>query len=197
MKQIEITTRVNNTLEEIDNILTNQGFKKIRISRIEDKYLKSKNKVLNKNNIIDVLKECVLLRYLCVNNENIFKKITYKNKIYDSNMVISEEKININIDSIDNAQKLFEVINYELLVEVKYDAIVYSNGKVELCFQNVENLGILLEYENENDFSEATNDEIINVKNNMLNEIKKFKLNITNELDIKKAYELIEKIYRW
>lgn len=191
MKQIEVTTRVNNTLEEIDNILTNQEFKIIRTSRIEDKYLKNKDIKVNKSNILDVLKKCVLIRYLCVNKSDVFKKITYKNKVYQNDVVISEEKININIDDINEARKLFEAINFELLTEVNYDAIVYSNGEIELCFQNVENLGILLEYENVNDFEGKSNEEILNEKNNMLNELRMLKLNITDEFDVKKACELI------
>lgn len=191
MKQIEITTRVNNTLKEIDNILTNQGFKIIRTSRIEDKYLKNKDIKVNKSNILDVLKKCVLIRYLCVNKSDVFKKIAYKNKVYQNDVVISEEKININIDNINEARKLFEAINFELLTEVNYDAIVYSDGKIELCFQNVENLGILLEYENVNDFKGKSNEEILNEKNNMINELRMLKLNITDEFDVKKAYELV------
>lgn len=191
MKQIEITTRVNNTLEEIDNILTNQEFKIIRTSRIEDKYLKNKDIKVNKSNILDVLKKCVLIRYLCVNRSDVFKKITYKNKVYQNDVVISEEKININIDDINEARKLFEAINFELLTEINYDAIVYSNGELELCFQNVENLGILLEYENVNDFEGKSNEEILNEKNNMLNELRMLKLNITDEFDVKKACELV------
>ena len=191
MKQIEVTTRVNNNLEEIDNILTNQGFKIIRTSRIEDKYLKSKDIKVNNSNILDVLKKCVLIRYLCVNKSDVFKKITYKNKVYQNDVVISEEKININIDDINEARKLFEAINFELLTGVNYDAIVYSNGEIELCFQNVENLGILLEYENVNDFEGKSNEEILNEKNNMLSELRMLKLNITGEFDVKKACELI------
>lgn len=191
MKQIEITTKVNNTLEEIDNILTNQGFKIIRTSRIEDKYLKNKDIKVNKSNILDVLKKCVLIRYLCVNKSDVFKKITYKNKVYQNDVVMSEEKININIDDINEAKKLFEAIDFELLTGVNYDVIVYSDGKIELCFQNVENLGILLEYENVNDFEGKSNEEILNEKNNMLNELRMLKLNITDEFDVKKAYELV------
>ncbi len=193
MKQIEITTRVNNSLEEVDSILTKQGFNLIRTSRIEDKYMKIKSTRIDQTNILDVLKECVLIRYLCVNNKDTFKKITYKNKVYENNTVISEEKINVNIDDINKAIKLFEAINFELLIEVNYDAIVYSNGEIELCFQNVENLGILLEYENEKDFDKKSKKDILIEKNNMLNKLKSFNLDITNEFDIKKAYELIVK----
>lgn len=191
MRQIEITTRVNNSLEEINEILRAQGFNFIRTSRIEDKYMKKKDMVINKDNVIDVLKESILIRYLNINNKEEYKKITYKNKVYEKDMVISEEKININIDSIDNAVKLFGIIGYEPLVNVNYDAIVYSNGEIELCFQNVENLGILLEYENENDFTNSSIEEILLVKKNMLNDVKSLGINVSDDLDVKKAYELI------
>ena len=39
MKQIEITTRVNESLESAVKKLEKQGFKKIRESRVEDTYL--------------------------------------------------------------------------------------------------------------------------------------------------------------
>jgi predicted adenylyl cyclase CyaB len=191
MKQIEITVRVNNQLNEIDSILTRQGFRIIRRSRIEDNYKTLEYNNLSKDNILNVLSKCVLIRYLNVNNEKEFKKITYKNKIYENNNVISEEKISVNIDDINNADKLFEILGFKTIVNVNYDAIVYSNDKIELCFQDVEGLGLLLEYENEKDFDGYSSDEIIKEKYKMLDEIKKYNLNITNEIDVKKAYELI------
>ena len=39
MKQVEITTRVKDSLENIDKILINKNFEIIRKSRIEDVYL--------------------------------------------------------------------------------------------------------------------------------------------------------------
>lgn len=195
MKQIEITTRVNQSLEEVDNILTKQGFELIRKSRIEDKYLTHEYDKLTKDNIIDILTKCVLVRYLCVDGKDTFKKVTYKNKKYDNDIVISEEKINVNIDDVDKALKLFEALEFKKIVDVNYDVIVYAKGDLELCFQNVENLGLLLEYENLNDFEGYSNSAILEEKKKMLDEVKKYGLNISDEYDIKKAYELIEKEY--
>ena len=193
MRQIEITTRVNNTLQEVEDILTKQGFKVIRKSRIEDKYLTQHINELKKDNIIDILKNSVLLRYWRVNNKEVHKTITYKNKVYENDIVISEEKISINIDDIDNAEKLFTLLGFKKLVDVNYDIIVYEKDGFELCFQDVERLGLVLEYENENDFTNVSNEGILKVKHEMLEKIKKYNLNITDEFDIKKAYELIEK----
>lgn len=94
MKQIEITTYVNNTLQEVDDILKRQGFKVIRKSKIKDIYKTLKYNELNKNNILNILSESVLIRYLKVNDKDEYKKLTYKNKIYDNDIVISEECYN-------------------------------------------------------------------------------------------------------
>lgn len=191
MKQVEITTRVNDSLENIDKTLKNKNFEIIRKSRIEDVYLSNFKKSPTVNNINDILSKSILVRYLDENG-NIYKKITYKDKKYVNNALQYEEKINISIDNTQNAIKLFEKIGFEKLVTVKYDCIVYSNKKLELAFQNVENLGLLLEYENKNDFENATPEIIENEKMSMLQEIKNLGINVSNETDIRKAYELLK-----
>lgn len=191
MKQVEITTRVKDSLENIDKILKNKNFEIIRKSQIEDVYLSNFKNNLTDNNINDILSKSVLVRYLDENG-NIYKKITYKDKKYVNNVLQYEEKINISIDNTQNAIKLFKKIGFEKLVTVKYDCIVYSNKKLELAFQNVENLGLLLEYENKNDFDNATPEVINNEKLNMLQEIKNLGINVSDETDIRKAYELLK-----
>ena len=192
MKQIEITTYVNNTLQEVDDILKRQGFKVIRKSKIKDIYKTLKYNELNNNNILNILSESVLIRYLKVNDKDEYKKLTYKNKIYENDIVISEEKINVTIDDINKMNKLLELIGLKTIVNVNYDVIVYSNDDIEFCFQSVGNLGLLLEYENKNDYDGYTNEEILSEKFKMLKEIQKYGLNISNDIDVKKAFELIK-----
>ena len=74
---------------------------------------------------------------------------------------------------------------------MRYKVTVYSKDKVEYAFQDVENLGVLIEYENIDDFEGKSLDEINNIKNNMFQEIKNTGINLTEEKDVKKAYELI------
>lgn len=192
MKQIEVTVRVNNTLEEVDKILTTQGFSIIDKYRIKDEYLTQRINELNKDNIIDILSSCVLIRYIKEDNKET-KKIIYKIKEYQDNTVISEEKINVNVDSIVNAIKLFNKLGFENLISVKNDTIVYSNGLYEFAFQNVDNLGLLMEMEHPDDFTGYSFEDILKEKAKMLNIIKNYNLSIENDYDIKKAYELVLK----
>ena len=193
MKQIEITVKVNNTLDEVDKILISKGFKLIRKSRVEDEYVCPNDINVNRENILKVLSSSVLIRYLKTKDGE-FKKITYKDKKYDKNdMVISEEKINVSINDIQSAHKLFKKINFKNLVDVKYDVIVYSTNDYEFAFQNVEGLGLLLEFENENDFEGVSDEAIANEKQKMYEIIKNYGIKVENNYDIKKAYELVMK----
>lgn len=191
MKQIEITVRLDENMQSAISKLENQGFKKIRESQIDDVYMTAKLKELNKDNIQTILKKSVLLRSLKLENKEI-KKITYKNKEIDKNGdIISEQKINLDCSDLEKAKDLFEHLEFEELIRVRYKVTVYGKCKVEYAFQDVENLGVLIEYENMDDFEGKSLDEINTVKKNMFEEIKNTGINLTEEKDVKKAYELI------
>ena len=191
MKQIEITVRLNENMQSAIRKLEMQGFKKIREGDIDDLYMTSKLNELKKDNIQNILRKSVLLRNLKFENKEI-KKITYKNKEIDENEnVISEEKTNLDCNDLEKAKDLFEHLEFEELIKVRYKIIVYSKDEVEYAFQDVENLGTLIEYENTEDFTGKSLDEINDTKNNMYNEIKNTGVNLTDEMDVKKAYELI------
>lgn len=192
MRQIEITVRVKEPLDKAIIKLEKLGFKNIRESNVDDVYMTQLKDKLNKENIQYILSNSVLLRYLNVNGKE-FKKISYKNKIYENGNVISEKKVNVECNSLESAKQLFECLNFEELVEVKYNVLVMEKNGIELAFQYGDDIGVLIEYENKNDFSNKTNEEIRLEKENMYNYIKKSGIEITEEKDVKKAWELIEK----
>lgn len=192
MRQIEITVRVKEPLDKAIIKLEKLGFKNIRESNVDDVYMTQLKDKLNKENIQYILSNSILLRYLNVNGKE-FKKISYKNKVYDNGNVISEKKVNVECNSLESAKQLFECLNFEELVEVKYNVLVMEKNGIELAFQYGDDIGVLIEYENKNDFSNKTNEEIRLEKENMYNYIKKLGIEITEEMDVKKAWELIEK----
>ncbi len=104
---------------------------------------------------------------------------------------IAEQKINLDCSDLEKAKDLFEHLEFEELIRVKYKVMVYAKDEVEYAFQDVENLGTLIEYENIEDFNGKSLDEINEAKNNMFNEIKNTGINLTEERDVKKANELI------
>ena len=195
MKQIEITVRLAEKVEQAISKLENKGFKKIRESDIDDIYLSNLNIEMKKENIQEFLKHSVLLRNLKLDGKEI-KKITYKNKELDTNGdVISEQKVNLNCEDLKKAESLFKCLGFYDLIEVKYHVIVYEKNGDEFAFQIVEDLGTLIEYENVNDFEGKSTTEINKAKNEMISYIKGYNINITEEHDVKKAFELIDKKY--
>ena len=181
MKQIEITVRLNERMQEAIRKLEMQGFEKIRESEIDDIYMTSKLKELNENNIQNILKKSVLLRSLKLENKEFDEK----------GDVISEKKINLDCSDLEKAKDLFEHLEFEELIRVRYKVLVYSKDKIEYAFQDVENLGTLIEYENVENFEGKSLNEINEAKENMYNEIKNTGINLTEEKDVKKAFELI------
>jgi len=195
MKEVEITLKVNESLEECRTKLEKIGFKVIRKSVVEDIYM-TQNLSINQDSDIDnILKKSVLVRYLNANGQE-YRKITYKNKDYDNlgNMV-SEKKINVDCNDVVKAVELFKALDFKELIKVKYDVMVMSDGLKEFALQEVENLGLLLEYECYKNMDNSSNEEILQEKESMLKEIMDTGISVGNEINIKKAYELIRRKY--
>ena len=87
---------------------------------------------------------------------------------------------------------MFLKLDFKNLVNVNYNCTVYSNDNMELAFQDVENLGMLVEYESKEDFDGKSSEEINKKKLEMLEEIRNLGLIVGNK-DIRKANELILK----
>lgn len=195
MKQVEITVRLAEKVEDAICKLEKEGFTKIRESDIDDIYLTNLDVEIKKENIQKLLKHSVILRNLKLDGK-VIRKITYKNKELDNNGdVISEQKVNLDCNDLIKAESLFGFLGFYKLIEVKYHVIVYEKNGREFAFQIVEDLGTLIEYENTNNFDGKSDLEIKNTKKDMLKDIKESNISITDEYDVKKAFELIKKKY--
>ncbi len=191
MEQIEITVRVKESLEDAIEKLEKAGFILIRKSKVDDVYMSQLVDKLNNDNIQYILSNSVLLRYLNQDGEEI-KKITYKNKKFDkNNNLLSEKKVSIDCQDLEKARELFECLNFRELIRVRYKVFAMKKDNIEFAFQLVDNLGLLLEYENTNDYAGKSDIEIEKVKCKMFKEIHEFGIKTTDEMDVKKAEELI------
>lgn len=195
MKEIEITLRVHDSLDGCKEKLEKLGFKLIRKSIVEDIYMVQNLSILSENDINDILRKSVLIRYLNANGKE-YKKITYKNKEYDNlGNIVSEKKINVGCDDLLKATELFKALEFKELVKVKYNVTVMSDGTKEFAFQEVENLGLLVEYECYKNMKNYSQEEILKEKDTMVKEIINTGILVDKDIDVKKAYELIRKKY--
>ena len=56
----------------------------------------------------------------------------------------------VSIDNVDNTKSLFEHLNFEELIRIKDDMLIYANDKDELAIQNVNNKHLYIEIEEKN-----------------------------------------------
>ncbi len=189
MKEIEITVKVFDSVEKTKNILARQGLKIIDTYSTKDIYLSQDTNL--SQSIESVLNKSVILRQI-VTPSKVIKKIVHKNKVYDGDTLLYEDKINLKCEDLENAKLLFEALGFKELVIVQYDSFVYQKQGLELSFQNVKDLGLLLEIESDKKNLESEED-VMHEKRRLYNLAKSLSLNIGDELNIKKAKALIEK----
>lgn len=192
MKQIEITTRVFEQRETVAAKLEKLGFVKKRSYTIDDSYQCSDLVGLHQDNIAEFLKQCVLIRSVDTDT-TVFKKLVYKNKTFKDGITLGEEKIEVQIDDVAKARALLGALNFAELVRVKYECDVYAKDGMELALQDVDNLGLLIEYEHNDDFTGKDESVIWQTKKAMLQAVKDLGIATSDEFDVKKAYELVMK----
>lgn len=189
MKEIEITVKVFDSVEKTKDILARQGLKIIDTYSTKDIYLSQDTNL--SQSIESMLNKSVILRQI-VTPSKVIKKIVHKNKVYDGDTLLYEDKINLKCEDLENAKLLFEALDFKELVIVQYDSFVYQKESLELSFQNVKDLGLLLEIESDKKKLESEED-VMQEKRRLYNLAKSLSLNIGDELNIKKAKALIEK----
>ena len=132
----EITVEVNTSYEELDKILKEKGFKIVEEYTVDDIYMLNKNIDISNLSKLEILSNCVLVRNITPN----YKYLTYKHKEYASNGdIINQYKVDCEIENIDKAIKFMEAINYKVLFNLFDKLIIYSNDKIELAIQLVDN----------------------------------------------------------
>lgn len=179
--EMEITLKINSSLDELKKELQTKGFKKIEEYFVDDIYMVPLDSEINKENLLFSLNKAVLLRN--INNEK--KLITYKNKVYDNTFnIISQTKTNCEILDIDEAKELFFNLGYKELIKIHDYMWIYSNNVFEVAIQFVNDKYLLLEMENKCSTSDREYENI----ESMIKDLKEVNLNLDySNLFVKKA----------
>lgn len=140
----EITVQVTCNYEELHNLLIKQGFKIVEKYTLIDEYLISKDYDLKNKNSLDILKECVIVRYI----ENTLKELLYKYKEYSNNGdIIKQAKVSCKVNDIKEASNFMKTIGYKELIHIQNNSVVYTNDKIEFAVQLVNDKYIFIELE--------------------------------------------------
>lgn len=185
MKQTEITAQVFNSLEDIDLLLKNKGFILNKKVVLKDYYFTrfGKEKVKNMN-YKELLESFILLRNLTGDvNET---ELIFKNKLFDkSGNVIEEEKFKTKVDSMESSLKILKCAKLYNWCNLTQNLFIYKKDEKELCVQDVDGLGIFIEYEEDPSYKNLKADEKIIL---MINYLKDLNLILGEDFFCKKVY---------
>lgn len=157
----EITVQVTCNYEELHSLLIKQGFKIIEKYTIIDEYLISKDYDLRNKNYLDILKECVIVRYI----ENTLKELLYKYKEYSNNGdILKQAKVSCKVNDIKEASNFMKTIGYKELIHIQNNSVVYTNDKIELAVQLVNDKYIFIELEDKSEYLNKTYSSIEEMK---------------------------------
>ena len=157
----EITVQVTCNYEELHSLLIKQGFKIIEKYTIIDEYSISKDYDLKNKNSLDILKECVIVRYI----ENTLKELPYKYKEYSNNGdILKQAKVSCKVNDIKEASNFMKTIGYKELIHIQNNSVVYTNDKIELAVQLVNDKYIFIELEDKSEYLNKTYSSIEEMK---------------------------------
>lgn len=185
MRETEITVQVFDDINTIKNKLKNLNFLVIEKYEMTDYYYsKYSMEELKKMPYSCLIKNSLLIRDIKDSNPKI--QMVYKDKILDSNNnVISEEKIKVKVDNLENTLKILDLINMTCWCNVNQNMIVYKKDNIEFAIQIIDGLGIFIEYEEDKTMSNLSEYEKINLMKNNLNSLG---LNLGTDYSCKKVY---------
>ena len=186
----EITVETTLKFNELDKILKENNFQVKEKYEVKDIYMLEKGYEMT-SDYLDALKHTILLRNIITENE-VIKKITYKYKEYnEKEEIVRQGKINLGIDSIEDAKELFEQIGYCELIKIYDRLTVYANESSEICVQEVNDKHVYIEIEEKCNYIDKKYESI----DEMIEDLKRYNIPLKSEdYFVKKAeIELKEK----
>lgn len=174
MQEIEITVQVFETKNDLFKQLKNLGFNIVKNFQLNDWYFTRLDDISNID-FQELIKNSILVREIIENGKS-QAQICYKKKDYDClDNVIGEEKTKTYIEDKDKMIDILTLAGLNNYCNLHNDSYIFSNGYQEMAIQVVNDLGIFIEYEEDN-----------SIKKNMTNEEKfQHMVNIIKNLGLK------------
>ncbi|MBQ7351679.1 MAG: hypothetical protein IJW59_02285 [Clostridia bacterium] len=186
MKETEITVQVFEDVDKVKNKLINRGFKIAEeFLMIDYYYSKYSIEELKGFDYKKLLENSFLVRKV-LSQSKTCTLLLYKDKVIDEdNNVIAEQKYSCDIENEEMALKIFESAKLTCWCELKQKSFVFTNDKVCFVLQDVEDLGLFIEYEEDEDIMMLNEYEKIEI---LLNRLKALDLNLGDNYSCKKVF---------
>lgn len=185
MRETEITVEVFNNLKDIESILINNNFKMVENYQMNDYYFSKYNTTTLKGmSYLEILNNSMLVREIL--DENPKTQLVYKSKELDNfGNVIAETKTATKVDNKKNTLKILNNAGLNMWCEVNNNSFVYQREDMAFCVQVIKDLGIFIEYEEDDTMLNMTETEKFEY---MKNNIKTLGLNLGTDFSCKKVY---------
>lgn len=183
-KNNEITLKINKELEDLIEVLENNGFKVKEKFVYNDAFFIPNNIDIKTVEIRKILEKAIIVRKVKKDKVLVFKK-----KLIDENgNILKQEKIECDILNIPDAKKFLIAIGYKEIMEIIEEDIIYKNNNFEIAIKDIKNGDKLIEIE-------TSNEEGFRTINDLKNKILKLNLPVdTSNFFVKKAEEELRKI---
>ena len=160
MENIEITVKVDYSLNELLDYLTTNKFRFHQSFRCIDIFMVKKEDLNNINSYEDMNK-CLILRELLL-KEKVLRKILKKEKEFDrEGRIIRNIQREIEVNNIPNERKRLEQEGYVELMRMDDYCYTFSKKNHEFIIEYVAPIGTFIEFEDRNFYSHLRNGESI------------------------------------
>ena len=187
---IEVTVQVFEELEIAQEKLKNMGFEILEKYTMEDSYFSRFD--MEEIKILDfatLSKNSVLIRKIL--NDHPANYFIYKNKSFDENGdVMNEEKVRTKVSEPEIIKEILWNANLCNYANFRTDIYVYKKEDIIFTLQDVENLGLFIEYEEDNTMENLQSEQ---KRALIISRIKELGLNLGEDFNCKKVYMFLHK----
>jgi len=186
MRETEITVQVFEDVDVIRGKLESLGFTLDETYTLDDYYYsKYDSETLKGFKYLDILNNSILIRQI-VDNDGEQVEMIFKSKTMDQNdNVISEEKIKTKVDSFEKARKVLELGGLNMWCNLFNFSYNYSKGETAIALQVIKDLGVFIEFEENDTMKDMNEEEKFNYMKDIL---LGFGLKLGEDFSAKKVY---------
>ena len=190
MENLEITVKVETSLNELLNYLTSNNFRFHQSFRCIDIFMVKKEDLNNINSYED-LNKCIILRELLL-KEKVPRQLVKKEKIFDrEGRIIKSKQDTIDIHNVPSKKTELEKEGYVELMRMDDYCYTFSKNNHEFIIEYVAPIGTFIEFEDRNFYSNLRNGESIE---ELISLFDTFKIKYDrNDYFVKKAWLLLNK----
>lgn len=189
--ELKVCLKTPLTLDEIRERLLNQGFFVQEEFQLNDIYMIDKKEKISLENFENIFSNYILIReFVGKKSSLVFKR----KETNEKGEILRYTSTKCPIVSCTDAYSLMKELGYIKLLTLDVHNILFSNGKNEICVQDVEKLGVYIKMSQQNQKINHNNGDTIE---EMINNLKKYDLQLDeSNYYSRKSYDMLKRIIK-